>query len=115
MKDSTRNRATIQPFSRPMQKLTAAGELQHPLVRTCQFDVEALDLFLCRAVSGFRPQDAAAGEGVDAGEQDVVPDAEVSDHGLAPAVLGNEDHAAADGFLRCQAGTLFAVQQDSAC
>ena len=98
-----------------MQKLTAAGELQHPLVRTCQFDMQGIDLFRRRVISGFRPQDAVTGKRINTGEQDVVPDAEVSDHGLAPAVLGNEDHAAADGFLRCQAGTLFAVQQDSAC
>ena len=97
-----------------MQKLTAAGELQHPLVRTCQFDMQGIDLFRRRVISGFRPQDAVTGKRINTGEQDVVPDAEVSDHGLAPAVLGDQHHAVSDRDFRRQAGTLFAIQQHSA-
>ena len=38
--------------------LVAAGELQHPLVRACQFDVQGVNLLRRRVISGLRPHHA---------------------------------------------------------
>lgn len=82
--------------------LVAAGQLRHPLLRPRQLDMQCADL-LCRRLGGpTPPQDAHMGEAVEAGQEDIVPDAEIPDHGLAPPVLGNKDHAPPDGVFRRQ-------------